>query len=479
MKDENAVKAQNTVNGAACGDCGAAGTAEDPARRYFALHGITVEIRESRCVRALRLRLAGVDPEMRVGLKLLYLGSDREAGRGRTETYAAPGNDPYVYGAVGSPFPETPDPLRSYGLTREEDGTLWTSYYSRVSLKDPELYEKGLLFTFEIPEITAEKAPEITVSCEGREILRETVRQSGVHSFRLDFRSCADGLLRYMAEIRRRQRILYGEYERVCKKYGLRSYLICGGLIGLMRDGMLLPWDDDLDVAVTREDYEKLLCAARTEWAEGSPFRLRLPDDGAVFSDFMTRLVYTEEAPKNGPDAEKPGGDGREEAGGLPLDIYILEEAAGGRVRHFLQTKEIQLLYALCLGHRPDFRAEGHREKRRGRLILSKVLAAAGRHIPLSRLLSRYAHVSERYRGKGGGAYFQSNGYYACIPMRFDKEWFGRGREVCADGFRFTVPGDGDSFLRTMYGDYRKYPGIDARKPQHFMTGNAAEGGET
>ena len=201
MKDENAVKAQNTVSGAAFGDCGAVGTAEDPARRYFALHGITVEIRESRCVRALRLRLAGVDPEMRVGLKLLYLGPDREAGRGRTETYAAPGNDPYVYGAVGSPFPETPDPLRSYGLTREEDGTLWTSYYSRVSLKDPELYEKGLLFTFEIPEITAEKAPEITVFCEGREILRETVRQSGVHSFRLDFRSCADGLLRYMAEM--------------------------------------------------------------------------------------------------------------------------------------------------------------------------------------------------------------------------------------------------------------------------------------
>ena len=46
------------------------------------------------------------------------------------------------------------------------------------------------------------------------------------------------------------------DFDRVCKKYGLKYRLNGGSLIGAIRHGGFIPWDDDLDVDMTREDYE-------------------------------------------------------------------------------------------------------------------------------------------------------------------------------------------------------------------------------
>ena len=49
------------------------------------------------------------------------------------------------------------------------------------------------------------------------------------------------------------------ELDRVCKKWNLSYFLECGTLIGAARDGHFIPWDDDIDVCMLREDYDRLL----------------------------------------------------------------------------------------------------------------------------------------------------------------------------------------------------------------------------
>lgn len=49
------------------------------------------------------------------------------------------------------------------------------------------------------------------------------------------------------------------QIDRVCKKYGLRYFLMWGSLLGAIRHEGFIPWDDDLDIALPRKDYEELL----------------------------------------------------------------------------------------------------------------------------------------------------------------------------------------------------------------------------
>ncbi len=58
------------------------------------------------------------------------------------------------------------------------------------------------------------------------------------------------------------------EFDRICRKYSIEYFVGFGTAIGAVRHKGFVPWDDDIDVCMMREEYEKLCLVPEKEWNE-------------------------------------------------------------------------------------------------------------------------------------------------------------------------------------------------------------------
>lgn len=85
--------------------------------------------------------------------------------------------------------------------------------------------------------------------------------------------------------------VLY-EIDRICKKQNIEYLASWGTYLGALRHGGIIPWDDDFDIAMTRENYDRFCSIAPGEFEEGfTIINLKNPPQSTTFPYFLARVT--------------------------------------------------------------------------------------------------------------------------------------------------------------------------------------------
>ena len=66
---------------------------------------------------------------------------------------------------------------------------------------------------------------------------------------------------------------LLDQFQKVCAKHNIKYQVFAGTLLGAVRHKGFIPWDDDIDVCMPREDYDKILPLLKDFFSKNENFK--------------------------------------------------------------------------------------------------------------------------------------------------------------------------------------------------------------
>jgi lipopolysaccharide cholinephosphotransferase len=251
------------------------------------------------------------------------------------------------------------------------------------------------------------------------------------------------------------------EVDRICRKNGIQYFLHGGTFLGATRHRNFIPWDDDVDITMKRDDYERFLDVFDRD--SNPRFKLLRDDAYPQFFDFISKISDQSLTYKNTVYGHE---DFYERRYNHPtLDLFVMDYVGP---HHRMQLVKLKLLYALAMGHRSsvDYSRFSGAMK-----IAAHILVAAGRLIPYRKTVALYHKVQKagnKYRAVSTHLFLsneQPHPHY--WGLEYPVEWYRGDCTGIIGETSFPCPAEADRWLSYVYGDWKNLPPESERRPQH------------
>lgn len=243
-------------------------------------------------------------------------------------------------------------------------------------------------------------------------------------------------------------------FHRLCRQLGLTYYLTAGTLLGAVRHGGFIPWDDDIDVTMPRADYDRLI-------REGPA----LLDEAFLLQDCHTERnfpYYYAKIRRRGTYVEERILRAIAMEQGIYIDIFPLDKCPDRGKPAKLFFKTVELLDCCVLSKVSTEFVCGYTKKS------ARFSWRLLRHLP-----NPWLFVLRDGLRKGMGWFASGkrlctvDGAHGYPRETYDAAWFEKTIELPFEGHSFPAPVGWHELLTNMYGDYMTPPPKEERQA-HF-----------
>lgn len=248
--------------------------------------------------------------------------------------------------------------------------------------------------------------------------------------------------------------------DKICHDLHLDYALAYGTLIGAVRHKGFIPWDDDVDIMMPREDYEKLINYFHDNRKNLEPLELfdyRTNSDYPYMicrvSDSRYRLdVYNE----------------KDYGLGVFVDIYPLDGVGNSCSQYIKIKKRTSRYVSMC------FLSTRQKIKRENTKSLIKYVLKIPAFVIAKTIGKNY--FMKKLESWAGRYNYQDCKYVGCIVWASDdgikgiieKQWFEEKIEMSFENYNFKVPKEYDKILNRIYGNYMQLPNKEDRIAHHY-----------
>lgn len=236
--------------------------------------------------------------------------------------------------------------------------------------------------------------------------------------------------------------------HNICINNGINYSLIGGSLIGAIRHNGIIPWDDDIDIMLFRDDYEKLIKILKNQSKYDWLNVLDSESDGYYYT--FAKAVDNRTVAKMEDNLTEHG---------LWVDIFPydnLPDNAQKRKKYILKG---YFYRSVIMSMTTDFNSNSKIKKR----FIKRILKFYSNFLNREKFVKKYEKFSMKYKNintKFVGCLFSPYKLREC----FNKEWFEKRKLFSFENEKFYGPTDYEKFLSQLYGNYMELPPAEKQR---------------